>query len=102
MIIKIHKKINIKEFGKEYGYDFQIFPEKSGEDVRDFHLFSISIIKDILEYKFKLNESGDFSYDLTFLEKEEIEDTLFVLQDLYSIILKEKLDLDNQLGDLLK
>ena len=100
MIIKVNKKIS--DDGTKTGYDFQILPEESKEDVRDFHMFSISIVNDILENKFKLNESGAFSYDLSQFDDKDIESTTLMLHYLHNIILKEKTDLDDQMKDLLK
>lgn len=98
MIVKIQK---IKK-DDGTGYNFQVLPEQSKEDIRDFHLFCISIIKDLLEKKFKLNESGQFTYDLSEIEDKDLEDTSLVLHYIYNIIYKEKIDLDNQTDDLLK
>lgn len=98
MIVKIQK---IKK-DDGTGYNFQVLPEQSKEDIRDFHLFCISIIKDLLEKKFKLNESGQFTYDLSEINEDDLEDTSLVLHYIYNIIYKEKIDLDNQTDDLLK
>lgn len=98
MIIKINKQ---KLDGSE-SYDFKIMPERPKEDIRDFHMFCLSIVMDLLKHKFNLNEIGEFSYDLSYISEMDITDTYELLHLLYNKIYIEKNDLDSQLDDLLK
>lgn len=98
MIVKINK---IKSDSGN-SYNFNIIPEQSKEDIRDFHLFCLSIIKDLLDNNFKINEGGQFKYDLSDIDDEHLEDTSFILHYIYNIIYKEKLDIDSQTDELLK
>lgn len=68
---------------EKIGFDWELFPEcKEEEYLKDFHLFCISITKDLLAKRFKTNEKGVFSYDCV----EDI-DHEYVLQELEYLFL---------------
>lgn len=96
-------KIKIDKVKLENGnsYDFNIIPEQSKEDIRDFHLFCLSIVLNLVHNKFKTNEFNEFTYDFSTIDSKHLEDTSFILHYIYNIIYKEKMDLDNQLDELL-
>lgn len=99
MIIKVKRK---KIEGNNYAHDFFIQRETSDEDIHDFHTFCISITRDLLNNRFRLNEYGSVSYHMDELSKEDIELTDMNLKYLSDVIIKEKTDLDNSLNDMLE
>ena len=104
MIINIKRNQDIKDLGQlKYdlilknksksmiGYEWKLKGEKSDESLEDFHLFCLSIVKDLLENNVKINEDiVDHSYDI---EENQIdtEATLEDLECLFKIIVKQKL-----------
>jgi hypothetical protein len=73
------------------GYDWNLKGESNDESLEDFHLFCISIVKDLFEKNFKVNEDiEDKSYDFD----EDYVDTESTLEDLdylWGIIADKKL-----------
>jgi hypothetical protein len=68
-------------------YHWRITPENKNESMEDFHLFCISITKELLSHKFKTNERGTISYDV---DNVKAEDALKTLHDLHLTILNVK------------
>ena len=104
MIITIKRKQNEKQLEElkytlilknkaivKIGYDWKIKGENSDESLEDFHIFCLSIVKDLLENNIKLNEDNDeHSYEID----EDYIDTEATLEDLeylYNIIAHKKL-----------
>lgn len=81
----LHKKVKAN-----FGYDWNLQGEKTSESIEDFHLFCISIVKDLFENNFKTNELGELKY----IENNENEEILEELDYLYSIILNKKFNND--------
>jgi len=72
-------------------YNWNLKGEYPGESFEDFHLFCISIVKDLLEKNIKINED-DENHSYNFDEDNfDIESTLEDLGYLYSIIAHKKL-----------
>lgn len=87
---KMERKAKLMMINKEKGtikipikYDFNITPELKEETLEDFHLFCISITKDLLLSKFKTNEKGVVIYDI---ENLEIAETAKNLNKLFNTI----------------
>lgn len=62
-ILKNKNKKKFKKLGFSIKYDWKLNGEYSDESIEDFHLFCLSIVKDLLEKKFNSNEEGEFSYN---------------------------------------
>lgn len=100
MVIKINKEdLPIKESRKlkllniynqevdknQFGYRFRINYDVPDEGLEDFHLFCVSIVGDLLENKFKTNETGIIGYDVS-----EINIDLNEIKKLYKLIKDKK------------
>ena len=57
------KENEIKPASTKFGYDWDIKGETTDESIEDFHLFCISIVKDLITNEFITNEEGKISYD---------------------------------------
>lgn len=95
--------INIRRIDADgsFRYDFDMKQDKQKEDVRDLHLFCLSIIKDLVQNKFKLNEFGNVSYDFD-LDENDIKNFSEQLDYLSYIIFKERKKLDDDLKEMLE
>lgn len=103
MIINIKRKgLNDKEFEQlkfelilhneyavKFGYNWNLKGEYKDESLEDFHLFCISIVKDLLEKKFTTNEEGKYLYEN--MEDFDNEAILEELEELFMIIAEKKL-----------
>lgn len=49
----------------QFGYGFKIQNESDDESLKDFHLFCVSIVRDLVKNRFKTNEKGLICYDLS-------------------------------------
>lgn len=90
-ILKNKKKKIFKDLGVSIKYDWKLNGEYQDESIEDFHLFCISIVRDLLGEKFNTNENGKISYEG--IEQVDIEYTQQELQILYDIIANHKTNL---------
>lgn len=75
----------------QIGYNWGLKGESSDESLEDFHLFCLSIVRDLLEKNVKVNEDNkDHNYDID-EDYIDLESTSEDLAYLYSIIVNEKL-----------
>ncbi len=84
-----------------FRYDFDIRQDKEKEDVRDLHLFCLSVIKDLVQKKFVLKEYGNVSYDFD-LDENDIKNFSEQLDYLSHIIFNERKKLDDDLKEMLE
>lgn len=80
------RQAKLKKISKESGevkvpvkYEFNITPEIKEECLEDFHLFCISITRDLLASRFKTNEQGVVTYDIENLETQKTLENLQLL-----------------------
>ena len=92
---KIIRKIKLNTFIKNsntdnpyIGYDWQLYYENKDENIQDFHLFCISIVRDLFEKKFKTNETGSIIYKYIDFNSEN---TILQLYQLLKIIETDKI-----------
>jgi hypothetical protein len=70
------------------GFHWDLKGESNDEDLLDFHLFCLSIVKDLFEEKFTTNERGAFTYEnMDFFDTEHVSNEL---KALFNMISKEK------------
>ena len=80
-----------KRYISTIGYNWNLNGESSDESLEDFHLFCLSIVKDLFEKNFKINEDiEDKSYDFD-EDYVDAEATLEDLEYLWVIIANKKL-----------
>lgn len=53
------------------GYTWKITPEVLEESIEDFHMFCVSIVKDLVTSRFYTNEQGNISYEDFNLDADE-------------------------------
>lgn len=82
-LVKLNRLENIKN--DAISYNWKITPENENENIQDFHLFCISIVKDIIKNRFKTNEKGIITYKSIEFHKNTYED----LQKLFTVICDE-------------
>ena len=72
----------------EIVYDWKLQGTNKDETIEDFHLFCLSIARDLVKNKFKSNEEGELLYSDVIYRKRR---TVFNLNKLYDTIFKTKL-----------
>jgi hypothetical protein len=82
------KNILKKNKVKTINYKWRVTSLSEDEDIYDFHLFCVSIVKDLVKQDFKTNENGKMTYK--FMEDINNEETVKYLHHLYQSILFEK------------
>ena len=89
--LKISRKEKIKNLFKKSKkeiivYDWKISNLEIDESIEDFHLFCISIVRDLVRKDFKTNEKGKITYELmNDIENEETINYLNILSDTIKI-----------------
>jgi len=81
---------NSDEIQELIKYDWNVVAEYADERLQDFHLFCVSIVKDLVKHKFKTNESGHIDYKIAKLDEEQHKQLLSMLSILYKDIDKVK------------
>lgn len=69
-------------------YNWNLKGESPNESLEDFHLFCLSIVRELFTENFKTNEHGQISYDLKEIDTEA---TLDDLNYLYQVIADKKI-----------
>lgn len=94
--IKEERKLKLESLEKRkklipIRFDYTLTPENQEEEkdrIKNFHLFCISIVQDLLEDKFKTNEEGSMKYSHN-INAKNIKYTVRNLQKMFSTILNE-------------
>ena len=69
------------------GYNWELIYESADEKLEDFHLFCISIVKDLLHKSFFTNERCTYIYEGM---EDEYDETIADLEHLYWLIEESK------------
>ncbi len=104
MIINIKRQQNEKQLEElkynlilknndreKINYNWNLKGENNDESLEDFHLFCISIVKDLFEKNFKVNEDNENIYYDIDEDYIDSESTLEDLEYLYTVIAHKKL-----------
>lgn len=90
--LKEARKEKIKNLFKKkseiINYNWRLTSFSDEEDIYDFHLFCVSIVKNLVKKDFKTNESGKMTYEL--MEDIDNEEALAYLHRLSYAIKFEK------------
>lgn len=93
------RKIKLEHLEKDekikiVNYNWKLKAEYADETIEDFHLFCLSIVKDLMKSNFKTNERGEISYGK--LKKSNKRSTIKYLHYLYDNILNEQMKKSKQ------
>lgn len=81
-------KINVVDNNVKFmGYDWKLQREYEGEDLRDFHLFCLSIAKELISNNASTNENGKIEY----IKLQNSEDIIVEMNKLFNYIATDKI-----------
>lgn len=90
--------IETKRDGNVVHHDFKIYNTEDA-NLNDFHLFCLSIVKDLLSDKHKIDQfMGEYKYNFNFNE-EETEGLMAIMNYMANVIYNEPTNLTNTIAN---
>lgn len=83
------KQLKNKKWKQCIGYNWNLRYTETDDTLQDFHLFCISITRDLIENRFETNERGKFLYDdINDMKTKRLYKDI---NELFDIVLKDKI-----------